>query len=187
MTVQEIFSKIGQRSIEGLMTHAQLADYFSFLGVKGYAKCHEYRFFDESASYRKTANYFSSHYHKLLTDEPFNNPNIIPKTWFQHVRSDVSPDTRGNHIKTGFEKWIEWEKGTKTFYEGMYQELMNMGEVAAAAYVAECLDEVSDELAAAMQYWLELVAIDYNMSDIIMEQDHLYKKYSKKLKEISYD
>lgn len=36
MTVDEIFSQIAGHMVEGLMTHAQLADYYNFLGLRGY-------------------------------------------------------------------------------------------------------------------------------------------------------
>ena len=36
MTIDEIFSLMAEHMVEGLMTHAQLADFYNFLGLKGY-------------------------------------------------------------------------------------------------------------------------------------------------------
>ena len=49
------------------------------------------------------------------------------------------------------------------------------------------IKDVDDELSEACQKYLELNAIDYNISDIIQEQNEYKKKYKKKLKEIKYD
>ncbi len=35
MTIEEIFSEISKHMIEGIMIHAQMADYYNFLGLKG--------------------------------------------------------------------------------------------------------------------------------------------------------
>jgi hypothetical protein len=78
MTIEEVFSGIGQRMVEGLMTHSQLADYFGFLGLEGYQQCHLYHYFDENCNYKKISNYYLKHYNKLLIDMPFKNPNVIP-------------------------------------------------------------------------------------------------------------
>ena len=79
MTTADIFSQVAQRMIEGLMTHSQLADYFGFLGLEGYQKCHVYHYFDENKNYKCVANYYLKHYNKLLLDMPFKNPNVIPE------------------------------------------------------------------------------------------------------------
>ena len=63
MTVQEVFSNLGQRMVEGLMTHSQMVDYFNFLGLKGYAKCHKYHYFEENANYKRVGDYFIKHYY----------------------------------------------------------------------------------------------------------------------------
>lgn len=43
------------------------------------------------------------------------------------------------------------------------------------------------EGAKAWQKHIELAAIDFNIEDIIQEQEDYKKKYKKKLKEINYD
>ena len=57
MTVDEIFNKIAQHMVEGLMVHTQMSDYFNFLSLDGYHKCHEYHFLEESRNFRKISNY----------------------------------------------------------------------------------------------------------------------------------
>ena len=72
MTVDQIFSEVSAHMIEGLMIHSQLSDYFNFLGLKGYAKCHKYHFFEESCNYKKLSWYYLTHYNKIIAEKPFN-------------------------------------------------------------------------------------------------------------------
>ena len=184
MTIVDIFSQIAQRMVEGLMTHSQLADYFGFIGLEGYQKCHVYRYFDENNNYKKIADYYLKHYNKLLVDMPFNNPNVIPNDWFQYSRQQVNDTIRINALQAGIDKWINWEKGTKRFYEQHYQELLQLNEIAAAIELSKYIEDVDKELAEAEQEKIKLEAINYNISDVMLEQKEIYKQYNKKLKEI---
>ena len=69
----------------------------------------------------------------------------------------------------------------------LYQELISLNVISAALEVSKYIKDVDDELSEACQKHLELNAIDYNISDIIQEQNEYKKKYKKKLKEIEYD
>lgn len=184
MTVEEIFSQLGEHMIEGLMTHSQLSDYFGFIGLDGYQMCHLYHYFDENNNYKKLGNYYLHHYNKIIIETPFKNPSVIPESWYQYTRHDVNATTRKNAIQVAMEKWVNWEKDTKKLYEQLYQALININEIAAAEEVMKYLKDVDEELAKACQKHIELAAIDYDISDIIMEQEELKKKYKKKLKEI---
>jgi hypothetical protein len=184
MAVDEIFAQLGQHMIQGLMVHTQLADYFCFLGLKGYHKCHEYHYFAESKNYRELSDFYLCYFNKFITDSHVANPQIIPNSWYKYTRQQVDASTRKNGIIDGFEKWVNWEKETLSLYQNLYKELINLGEIAAAEEVRTYLVEVGTELASASQKQLELREIDFNIADILMEQEDLYKKYEKKIKEI---
>lgn len=184
MTIDEIFSLMAEHMIEGLMTHAQLADFYNFLGLKGYQKCHEYHYFCENKNYRELCDYYLKYHGKLIKELPFKNPNIISKDWYEYDRSQVDATVRKTSIQYGIEKWVEWETATKEQYEKYVKELWNLGEIATASQIQKYLLDVSDELSHATQKWLETKAINYNISDIMEQQEECYKKYKKKLKEI---
>jgi hypothetical protein len=61
---------------------------------------------------------------------------------------------------------------------------VQLGEVAGAEELKKYITDVDYELAEAEEMHLELAAIDFDIDDIIVEQDVIYKKYKKKLKEI---
>ena len=184
MTIEEIFSRIAKHMVEGLMTHSKLADFYHFIGLKGYAKCHEYHFFIENISYRKLSDYYLCHYGKLIEDQQFRNPDIIPENWIGHTRADISDETRRNSIQSGVEKWVIWERQTKSLYQKMYDELVKLGEIAGSEFIMELIKDVDYELADAEQEWIEKKAMNYDVNDIVLEQEDKMKKYCNKSKEI---
>lgn len=185
MTVEEIFGQIGQHMVEGLMVHTQLSDYFEFLGLKGYHKCHEYHYFDESRNFRKMSSYYLKHYNKIITNSHVANPQVIPDSWYKYSRQQVDTATRKTGIVNGFEKWINWETETLKLYQSLHKELVDLNEVAAALELEEYIKDVSEELSVASQKLLELKIVDFNLSNIIDEQSAIYEKYSKKIKVIT--
>lgn len=184
MTVDEIFNKTTQHMLEGLMFHSRMIDYFSFLGLEGYAVCHKYHYFEENNNYRKLTWYYMYHYGKIIKETPPPASEIIPSSWYSHNRKDVSEQTRLASIQTGFEKWASWEKESKKLYEEMYKELTAAGEIAAACEIKKYIEDVNCELAEAEQKQLELTAVSYDIHDVMMEQKEYCKCYRKKLKEI---
>ena len=184
MTAEEIFSHISKHMIDGVMIHSQLADYYNFIGLKGYSKCHEYHFLIENNNFRKLCCYYIKHFNKLLPETQNENPRVIPTSWYNHYRTDVDSNTRKTAIQGGIEKWVNWENDTKMFYQKMYRELININEVAAAMEVKKYILDVDEELSTAQQKHLENKAIDYDIFDIVAKQEEVYKKYLEKIKKI---
>ena len=166
------------------MTHSQLADYFGFIGLEGFQHCHLYHFFEENCNYKKIAQYYLKHYSKILIEKPFKNPNIIPQDWWQYTREQVNNEVRKNAIQIGFEKWVDWEKETKKFYENHYQNLVRENEIASAEELSKYIIDVDYELAEAEQIQIKLKGMDYSVLDIMLEQEDIKKRYEKKMKEI---
>lgn len=184
MTIEEVFAQLGQHMIKGLMVHTQLSDYFNFLGLKGYCKCQEYHYYEESKNFRRVCNYYLEHYDKFIVDSHVGNPQIIPENWYKYTRQQVDATTRKSAIQSGFEKWIKWETETLKLYQTFYKELLNAGEVASASEINCYIKDVNEELSKAQQKYLELKMMDFSISDIVDEQQSLYKKYCKKMEEI---
>ena len=184
MTVSEIFSKIIAHQIKGLMVHEQLANFYDFLNLHGYKRCHEYHYIEESACMRTVQRYYINHYNKLAKKENIEEPKIIPDSWYNYSRWDVDGGTRQNALKTGISTWIEWEKETKTLYEAMYKELCTLDEIAAACKVKELICDVDCELKYAEREGLKLKAIDYDLNSVYLCQDELHEKYKNKTEKI---
>jgi hypothetical protein len=184
MTVEEIFSLIVQHMIKGMMVHAQMADYFRFLSLDGYAECHEYHYSEESKNYRKLVEYYTKHYNKLVLETPIENPHIIPEDCSKFTRYEVTPEVRKNAVVAGFDKWMDWEIKTKRVYEGYCKELFSLGEIASMIELEKYVKDVDDEIEEGYKKIASLKSINYNISNIYDEQDDLYKKFKKKIKEV---
>ena len=180
MELKEIYSAIVSHQIKGMMIHAQLAEYYDFLGLQGYKRCHEYHFLKESCEYRGVSRYFINHHNMLIPEERIEDPSIIPESWYQHTRDDVDMNTKKNAVRSGLKKWVDWETDTKDLYQRMYQELMSIGEVASACKIKELIYGVDEELKKAERYWLNKEAMGWDMPTIISEQKKKHDKYKKK-------
>ena len=170
MTIDEIFGKIASHMIEGLMFHSQMAEYYEFLGLNGYSQCHEYHYLEETRAYHKIAISFIDCFNKLLPNVQAADPGLIPANWYKYSRMDVDMNTKRNAVKAGLEKWVAWERETKALYQKMYQEALNIGEIAAAKRIYHLIEDVTEELKSAEQYLLNKRAMDYDMVNIIEEQ-----------------
>ena len=184
MEVKEIFDHLAQHMIKGMMIHESLANYYDFLGLGGYKRCHEYHYMLETIEYRGLCRYFINHYSMLIPDSRIDTPNIIPESWYNHVREDVDVNTKRSAIKSALEKWRDWETETKKLYQDMYHELMKLNEVAACQKIDELICGVDKELKKVQRYILNKEAIDYNMSSIISEQKCKHDKYAKKMRKL---
>lgn len=184
MTVDESFGVISDRMIGGIMLHMQLFNYFNFLGLKGYAECQKYHYYDENKHYVDLCNYYVNHHNKLIIEKKVESKNIIPEDWYMFTRFNVDPKVRQTAIKTGVDQWVKWERETKAMLEQHYQNLINLNEIAIAEKVSETIKHVDEELSHAEKKLLFLKAIEYNISDIMNEQEEVCHHFKKKIKEI---
>lgn len=184
MELTEMYGKLAAHQIKGMMVHEQMANYYDFLGLKGYKECHEYHFLKETMGYRQLNRYFIEHHNKLIPSMQVDDPEIIPENWYDHEQADVDSTTRKNAVKAGLTKWVEWEKETKELYQQMYGELCDLGEVASAMFVQKYVQDVDNEYAMAQGYLLNKEAIGFDMSVITAEQKKKHHKYAKLIKDV---
>lgn len=100
MTVEEIYSKILQHMIKGLMFHEQMANYYDFLGLKGYKRCHEYHYLEENCAMRTLNRYFINHHNKLIPKLEVSDPEIIPNSWYKYSVRMLITAQRKMQLKT---------------------------------------------------------------------------------------
>lgn len=181
MTLEQIYSELSAHKIKGLMIHDNLANYYDFLGLKGYKKCHEYHFLEETLSFRELNKYFINHHNKLIPDMDIEPSLVIPDSWYRVTRMDVDNATKKTAIKNGMNIWHNWEKETKLLYEKMYKELMDINEVASAIFIKKCICDVDKELKQVERYVLNKIGMDYDLTTIISEQQEIHCKYECKL------
>lgn len=175
--METIFAKLRARMLEGMVFHDEMAKYYDFLNLKGYRKCHEYHYAEETKGYRELSLYYMEHHHKFIQVLPIERPDVIPQSWREATRSQVDHGTRQSGIKSGIEKWVKWEQDTKAIFEDAYLSLIEMGKPADAEFVLRYVKDVDEELQHAQGKHITLESIGYDLITVVMEQDEIYKKY----------
>lgn len=182
MVVDEIFSKVSAHMVKGMMFHDQMMRYYNFLGLCGFGKCHEWHFIQESKAYRKLNKFFTEHYGRLIPEASVDDPKAIPDGWYAVSRNQVDQQRRMTAVKTGVTSWIAWESTTKSVYQNMEKELIDMGETNAAHHFACLVNDVSHELKVAEKKSLLFNSVNFDASFIVSMQDELYEKYKEMIK-----
>ena len=177
MEIQEIFKKLSDRMVSGVMFHEQQADLFDFLNLHGYKRMSEYNARCEMHSYRKLHRYYINHFNKLIEEDVIENPNIIPMSWYKYTRQQVDTNTKRTSVKDNIEKLYKWESETKEIYESMYIEALDIGEAAVAKKIACLIKHVDKELKYVTRLHIDLVNMDYEIGYIIGCQQQMHDWY----------
>lgn len=162
MTAQEIFSQLSSHMLKGLMIHQQLANYYEFLGLVGYSKEHEQRYYEESENYHRLCKFYIDHYNMLIASEKVEEPKVIPSNWYKYTRYDVDISTRKNGVEHGFKEWKNWEMSTRSEYERFYKELFNLNEISASFFVNDLVKDVEEEILDIDRQFIELKSVDFD-------------------------
>lgn len=178
MAYSDVFSELSAHFVKGMMFHDQMANYYQFLALKGYAQYHNFQFHCDSDNYRKLNEFYISHYNRLIMNKSVSDPKAIPETWYRYTRDDVDSDTKRTAIKNGIAEWINWETATLSKLQQSQLELYDDSEVASAMLIYEFIQDVEKELRCAKQMYLDLNAVDFDMEYILDKQTPLYEKYT---------
>ena len=179
--MEVIFERLSAHFIEGMMIHDQFANYYDFLGFRGYKRCHEYHFLSETMSYRKLNRYYINHHGKLIPEMEVDDPNVIPGSWIRYKREDVDTSTKRNAVETAIKRWVSWEKETKSMLEEGIKSLCEAGKMADAMFLKKFLKSVDCELKYAERKMIELQDVNYDIGFIMQEQECIHDKYIKKM------
>ncbi len=155
---------------------------YDFLSLPGYKKCQEYHHLSELKEYLNLYHYYIEHYNKLLNVPAAAEIEVFSQSWYKYTRQEVDTNTKRTAIQNIMKKWVNWEQETKSLYQNMYKELIALNEVAAANFLENYINDVSEELRQAQQKLIELETINYDAIEIIKEQQHYLNKYKKKIK-----
>lgn len=186
-TPEEIFSEINNRFIGAIMMHGQFADYFDFLGLRGYKRLHEYQHLAENIERRKVCRYYINHHNMLIKEDFSGKVNIIPDAWYTAKRLSVGKSTKQKAVEDGFLEYHNWESETKSVYEKYVQKLRETGSVEDAISVEKLVEDVGEELKTVEQMISDLISTGYDMVYITEIQPEIHEKYKKKLKGIEVE
>lgn len=180
--MEDVFEKVSAHFIKGMMFHDSMANYYDFLNLRGYKRFHEYQFLCDTKNYRKLNRYYINHHSRLVSESEFDEPNVIPDSWYRYKREEVDTSTKKNAIETAMQKYVEWEKETKDLLEKSIKELYDAGAINDACFLKKMLKKVSKELKYAERKKIELSNINYDLDYIMQEQKCIHDKYMEKIK-----
>ena len=203
--LQQLYSELINRMKQGVEMHEQLADYYGFLNLPGYQKCHEYQMLCELLTYRKAKDMYMKEYNQLVQPSNISNmnsmtnmnnnsnnnsssqnyANVIPTGWYSHTRYDVDSGTKRNAVRDGFKRWIDYEKETKQYLLEMAQKLEQANEREASRKLDYLIDHVEKEIEHAEEKMMALENAGYDMNYILQEQDQLKAKYADKIRKLN--
>ena len=181
MTIEDVYAELKARLVGGMMFHDEMANYYDFIGMRGYKRCHEYHFLCESIWMRNLERHFMKYHHMLIKDIPVDDPEVIPSNWFKYTQIDVDASTKQNAVKSGVEKWVKWEKETKEKLHALYDEVEDSVDIM---FIEKMLCAVSKELKCAEKKHLELEAVSYNMPYIMTQQCAIHDMYKEKTNKV---
>lgn len=203
--LQQLYSELINRMKQGVEMHEQLADYYGFLNLPGYQKCHEYQMLCELLTYRKAKDMYMREYNQLVqplnmlngltnlsnmnnnnnNSANMNYANVIPNQWYNHTRYDVDASTKRNAVRDGFKRWIDYENETKQFLVNMEQQLEQKNEREAARKLDYLIDHVEKEIQHAEETMMALENSGYDMNYILQQQEPLKSKYAEKIRKLN--
>lgn len=164
---REIFKRIAEKQIEGLMFHSDMADYYAFLNLKIFKDFHDKQYIEESENLRKIKNYFIEKNHKTLLLNPLIPPKTItPVEWEDKTTMDVDKDSIKILLKKSLETYRDWENKVCECYKNCADELFDKGYYDDYQFVRCLIDEVEKEKIHVISLMADLSVVDYDITKV---------------------
>lgn len=181
MKTADIFAEINRRQIAGIMMHRELSVMFSFLGLQGFKRLQEYRYFCESCENMRLQYYYIDYCNRIVPDSHVDAVKIIPADWYNAERLSVNTNTKKSYTDKAFKEWQEWEKETKDVYSAYYKMLLDDGKICDAEFVKDLAEDTGKELKKLERLIEEMRTVDYDPIYIAEIQKKMHDKYKKKM------
>lgn len=94
--LQALYSELINRMKQGVEMHEQLADYYGFLNLPGYQKCHEYQMLCELLTYRKAKDMYMREYNQLVQPASMMNNMNNGMTNMTNMANSGNSNNNGN-------------------------------------------------------------------------------------------
>lgn len=181
MPADDILTELKARSIEGVMFHDKMREYFLYLGLHGYVAMHSFHETEERLGAEKLTDYFMAQNGSLIPDKALTAPDVIPAQWYRMKRQDTDAQWRRRAIRDGMTAWRDWEKGTAVLLKDIIFRLASENETTYSRIAEQKLSDVESEIAGVEEIIFDLESIEYNLPIIIEKQPDIEKKYLTKI------
>lgn len=170
MEKNNIFREINKIQIENIMRHSELIQYFCFLNLGGYANIQKDALSEELNRNIELNEWYIKHCNKLIHNDVQSNTPIIPQSWYQYKRQDVSSSDKKNAVKSAFTQWYNWEVQTKTRFEEFYSDLLSQKLIPEAEYLKNLILDVDSEIKDIEDHMLDLNSASFDINFILSQQ-----------------
>lgn len=128
MAVEDIIATAATHCVEGVMFHAEMSQWYDFLGCLQYSNEHWGHSLSELKAYKKLQHAYLCETGKLIKVNPFGAESPIPVDWQDKKSADVSKSNLDNLVMHGFDAWRQWETQTAKLYSDSYFQLLGEDE-----------------------------------------------------------
>lgn len=177
---ESVYNVINEHMCKGVAFHEQLADYFCFLGLKGYKKMLEYQYMKECAEKRDLHRRYIEVHQKILPVKQVRIPEFIPSDWSRYTTEDIDDTVVSKFVRAALKEWKNWEEKTKDLYEDQCDILMQAGLISDSEFVKDLIVDVEKEMKKVAQIMESLNGTGYDATMIHSQQDKYNKTYKKK-------
>lgn len=181
MSYVDILNRYCARVRTGVRMHADMADAFEFLGLRGFSELQTYRAADEFRGEGELHRFMIVALGKVPSFDAWPDMEVIPAGWATMFPDQIGPDERSRHVRKLFGRWVSWETETVDSLSKASAELRSSGELALAVFAESRLKETQEELEEALYMQSELEGCGWDMTVIVPMQSEFKKKYRKKL------
>lgn len=184
MSCIEIYSEVDKHMTTALMFHANMSDYFKFIGLSGFEKMHELQYFEESIGRRKLHNKVMDIHNKLIPTKGHDKKEVIPKEWNNYTRMDIDDSVLAKFVRVALKQYKEWEEETKEFYEMVCCVFFEKGKIVDYNLMTCYLEGVQEELGRIYRLCGELNGTGYDVLYIIDMQRRICDEFEEKMKHL---
>nr|DAF03547.1 MAG TPA: hypothetical protein [Caudoviricetes sp.] len=181
MPADDILAGLKARSLEGVMFHGRMREYFLYLGLRGYAAMHSFHETEERLGAEKLTDYFMAQNGSLIPEKSVAAPDVIPAQWYRMRRQDTDAQWRHRAVRDGMTAWRDWEKSTAVSLKDMIFRLSSENEYGCCRLAEQKLSDVESEISGAEDMIFDLESIEYNLPTIIGRQPSLAECYHSKI------
>lgn len=180
----ELYSEVNKRMTTALMMHANMSDYFNFMGLHGFKRIHECQYFEESINKRKLNRKILDIHNKIVPETGHEKIEVIPKDWYKYTRMDIDDNILAKFVRSAFKTYKEWEEETKCFYECIASIFMERGEFIDYQIMLCYVEKVQCELKKIYRLCGELNGVGYDAVYIMEIQKRIHDDYKHKMKKM---
>lgn len=184
MTCIELYSQVNKRLTTALMMHANMSDYFNFIGLHGFEKMHEHQYHAESIEKRKLNKKVLDAHNKLIPEIGHDKVDVIPSDWYKHTRMDIDDAVLPKFVRTALKTYREWEEETKQLYSDVCHVLFSKGMMVDYNIMNGYLMDVQCELKKLYRLCEQLNGVGYDVVYIVEMQKEVHDEYDEKMKHL---